>query len=122
MIVAGFGFSTAATAASLRDAFDAAVGDARVSALATAEDKVGHAPLVALAQDLGLPLRGIGSEALESAETLTESSRSQSERATGSVAEAAALAAAGPEARLKAARSISSDRLATCAVAIGGQT
>ncbi|GGH32907.1 cobalt-precorrin 5A hydrolase [Cribrihabitans marinus] len=122
MIVAGFGFSTAATAASLRDAFDAAVTDQRVSALATAEDKTGHPPLVALAQELGLPLRGVEAEALAAAETLTDSRRSTSERGTGSVAEAAALAAAGPDARLAAPRKISTDRLATCAVAIGGQT
>jgi cobalt-precorrin 5A hydrolase len=40
-------------------------------------------------------------------------------RGVGSVAEAVALAAAGPGARIVVARVISSDRMATCAIAQG---
>lgn len=53
---------------------------------------------------------------------LTRSAASQATYGTGSVAEAAALAAAGPGARLLSARLISPDRLATCAIAIGDAT
>lgn len=113
MIVAGFGFSTRATPASLRDAL-AATGGAP-DALATAADKA--AQLAPLAAELGLPLTPISAEDLTAQTTLTHSAASHSARATGSVAEAAALAAAGPGARLLAPRALSSDRLATCALA-----
>ncbi|WP_323765137.1 cobalamin biosynthesis protein [Marinovum sp.] len=113
MIVAGFGFSTRATLASLRDALAQTGGTPE--ALATAHDKA--AQLAPLADDLGLPLRRVSAEALTAQDTTTRSAASQTTRGTGSVAEAAALAAAGPGARLIAPRTFSSDRLATCALA-----
>ncbi|MCL6284105.1 cobalamin biosynthesis protein [Ruegeria sp. 2012CJ41-6] len=122
MIVAGFGFASAATAESLHDVYHRAARDHFVTALATAEDKAAHPALSALAADLHLPVLRVGAAALSAARTLTQSHRSATERGTGSVAEAAALAGAGPDARLIAPRHISTDRLATCAVAIGGQT
>ena len=113
MIVAGFGFRRTATLDSLADAL-AATGRAP-DALATAADK---APALApLAERLGLPIHAIPPEALSAPQTQTDSPASRAQRDTGSVAEAAALAAAGPGARLLGPRAISADRMATCALA-----
>ena len=113
MIVAGFGFSSRATIASLQGALAAAGG--MPDALATLADK---APALApLAKALNLPLIPVA-EPLP--ETLTQSEASRNARGTGSVAEACALAAAGPGAYLLGPRTVSPDRLATCALAEGG--
>lgn len=113
MIVAGFGFRRAATFDSLCDAL-AATGGAP-DALATAADK---APALApLAARLGLPVHAVPPDALTAAQTQTDSTASRTHRGTGSMAEAAALAAAGPGAQLLAPRAISTDRMATCALA-----
>jgi cobalt-precorrin 5A hydrolase len=122
MIVAGLGFSSAASVDSLRAAFDAAVADHKVSALATVADKDGHAALAEFAAATALPLHFIAPVDLAGQRTLTCSPRSRARYGTGSVAEASALAAAGLGARLLSPRQISDDRLATCAIAIGGQT
>lgn len=88
-----------------------------MSALAAPDDK---APALAtLAELLGLPLIAVSQEALRAAPTQTQSAASLGARATGSVAEAAALAAAGPSARLITSRHISPDRMASCAIAQG---
>ena len=57
--------------------------------------------------------------ALTAQATSTQSPASRASRGTGSVAEAAALAAAGPGARLLSPRVISADGRATCALAEG---
>lgn len=119
-MVAGFGFRTAATEGSLRSALVLAAAARRVDALATAEDKAGAPCLTALAATLGLPVVAVGEAALRAAETTTDSARVRDARRTGSVAEAAALSAAGDGSRLLSSRRVSEDRLATCAVAIGG--
>ena len=121
MIVAGLGFSSAATADSLRAAFEAAVTDHQIAALATVESKKGHPSLVIFAEGLALPLQFVAAADLADQRTLTCSNRSNATYGTGSVAEASALAAAGPNARLLSPRRVSDDRLATCAIAIGGQ-
>ncbi|SDY31179.1 cobalamin biosynthesis protein [Citreimonas salinaria] len=115
MIVAGFGFRAAATADSLRDALARAGKDA--DALATAADKAEAPAFRALADALSLPVTAVPPEALAAQETATHSEASLAAHGTGSVAEAAALAAAGPGARLLAPRAISGDRMATCALA-----
>jgi cobalt-precorrin 5A hydrolase len=112
VIVAGFGFRASATAASLADALARAAAGRAVSHHATAADK---AP--ALAAALGQPVTGIAPEVLAVQPTLTRSAASLSNRGTGSVAEAAALAAAGPGARLLGPRAVSADGRATCALA-----
>ena len=118
MIVAGFGFRRGAGAASLQNALDAAQqGLPAVTHLATAQDKA--AALAPLAQRLGLPVVALQGGALILAPTTTLSLASLRARGTGSLAEAAALAAAGPGARLLRIRQISSDRMATCAIAEG---
>lgn len=108
MIVAGFGFSSCATLESLRDAL-AATGH-RPDAVATLADKAG------LLAGLGLPVIAV-TGALP--ETPTQSPASLAARGTGSVAEACALAGAGPGAYLLATRRVSPDGLATCAIAEG---
>lgn len=114
MIVAGFGFSTRATLESLRGALAATGGSPQ--ALATLADK---APALApLAEALDLPLIAVTGPLPK---TPTQSATSLSARGTGSVAEATALAAAGPGAYLLAPRAVSPDRLATCALAQGAR-
>ncbi|WP_113912758.1 cobalamin biosynthesis protein [Roseovarius dicentrarchi] len=117
MIVAGFGFRTGADAASLRAAL-AACG-AAPDLLATAAGKENSAGLRGLAGELGVPIHAVPPALLKAQETCTHSPASQAAHGTGSVAEAAALAAAGHGARLIAARQISPDRMATCAMAEG---
>jgi len=119
MIVAGFGFRKAATADSLRDALARAAGKHKVTAFAAPEDKAQAACLSALAAEMAVGIRAIAPNDLSRQQTQTEAPRVRAARGTGSVAEAAALAAAGPGARLLAPRSISADRLATCAIAMG---
>lgn len=120
MIVAGFGFRGSATQASLADAFARAGGTADV--FATVSDKARAEAFVALATDAGARVAAISPDILAVQPTLTQSQASQSARATGSVAEAAALVAAGPGARLLAPRAVSTDRMATCALAEGAPT
>ncbi len=122
VIVAGFGFRAAATLDSLYSALRLAGADHEITALAAPADKAGAECLIALGAQLNLPVRAVSPTAISQADTVTQSYRVQTLRATGSIAEAAALAAAGPGARLITTRRISSDRLATCALAIGDQT
>ena len=118
MIVAGFGFrggvDTAALMAVLRSA---QCGHPPVEALATAADKA--VALAPLAEALGLPLMAVAPDRLEAMTPATCSVASLGARRTGSVAEAAALAAAGPGATLILTRILSPDRMATCALAEG---
>jgi len=123
VIAAGFGFRASATAASLDDAFQRALGAAGVSAVqvvAAPADKAATAQFATLATQRAVPSVAVAAEALEAAQTQTRSEVVLAARSTGSVAEAAALVAAGPGARLLAPRVISGDKRATCAVAIGG--
>ena len=119
MKVAGLGFRREAGVASLREALDAAGGPEGLAALATLSDKADAAALRALAQELGLSIRSIPAEALTEIETVTQSELIRAEFGTGSVAEAAAIAAAGRGGRLIAVRAVSQDRMATAAIAEG---
>lgn len=111
VIVAGFGYRSGATVESLSDAYRRAGGGADVAA--TVADKV------ALVERLGLPVVALTPKALAAVQTVTRSEASMAARGVGSVAEAAALAAAGQGARLLAPRVISEDGRATCALAVG---
>ena len=115
MTVAGFGFRKGATIAALHDALTRAGGPKGVTTLATSEDKL--AGLQPLGQTLGLPVIGLTRASLAAQTTLTHSPRVHALTGTGSLAEAAALAAAGPGARLLAPRAQSSDGTATAAIA-----
>lgn len=118
MIVAGLGFRRRANISALRDALaQAQQGQPAVTALAVPHDKVDQ--VIGLAESMGIPLMAVDPQALLGISTLTQSSASLAARGTGSVAEACALAAAGPDARLLGPRHISIDRMASCAIAQG---
>lgn len=119
VIVAGFGFRSGASAESLADALHRAAGGRAVGLLATAADKSADPAFQALALQLALPVAGLAAPDLKAQATQTQSAPSLAARGTGSLAEAAALAAAGPAARLVSARQISQDGWATCALAEG---
>ena len=97
----------------------AAVAEAATSgvALATAADKADAPALQALSRETRLPVIAVAD--LSGQPTATHSPRVAALKGTGSVAEAAALAAAGAGARLIAPRVISADRMATAALAQG---
>ncbi|SEO06257.1 cobalt-precorrin 5A hydrolase [Pseudorhodobacter antarcticus] len=111
MIVAGFGLRASATEAGLR----ALLGDVRPGALAVVADKAGHLGLVALAKRLGVPLCAVPVAALVAG--VTPAPRQPARYGAMSVAEGAALAAAGPGAVLIAPRIIAIDGRATMALA-----
>jgi cobalt-precorrin 5A hydrolase len=117
MIVAGFGFRSGVTLAALREALARAGGPRGVTHLATLTAKAGE--LEPLAQALAVPLLRLEPEALQGRPTLSRSDRVEALFGTGSVAEAAALAAAGQGARLRGPRAVSSDGTATAAIAEG---
>jgi cobalt-precorrin 5A hydrolase len=117
MIVAGFGFRSGVTLAALEEALARAGGDAGVTHLATLEAKAeGLAPL---ARKLALPVVTLPPGAVRGVVTLTQSDRVAALFGTGSVAEAVALVAAGPGARLRGVRAVSADGTATAALAEG---
>ncbi len=125
MIVAGFGFRSSAAESSLADALaQAAQGLAPdlPDLIAVPADKAAAPALTALAARLGVPVRAVTGAELAAPSTPTRSPRILARYGTGSVAEGAALAAAGPGARLLSPRRISADRRATCALAIAGET
>lgn len=119
MKVAGLGFRQDVTLVSLREALLAAGGCGGLAALATVSDKAGAEPLKQLARECGVPIKAIPANVLASVDTPTQSKLVTKKFGTGSVAEAAALAAAGPGARLIATRAVSQDRTATAAIAEG---
>ncbi len=119
MKIAGIGFRETADISSLRSALMSAGGTDGVTALATVAEKAEAQALLALATELHLPIRAIAPDALAAVETLTRSERVAARFGTGSLAEAAALAAAGPAARLLGPRAVSADGMATAAIAEG---
>lgn len=136
MKVAGFGYRRDANASSLADALDLATqvhGEVDCLAVSSGtlessetltctEDRVSPKNIdcvKALSLDRNIPLKVIDESALRYIPTVTQSEASIREKGTGSVAEAVALAAVG-NGRLLGPRVVSSDRMATCAVAEGG--
>ena len=146
MVVAGFGWRQGATPDSLRAALALALRQLSsqaadpadpaqlvqgpITLLATAQDKANAACLQTLAAQLGLPVHAVPLALLKAVPTATRSAVVQRLRGSGSVAEAAALAAAAAltsshrtaftaalTVRLLHPRSVSPDRLATCALA-----
>jgi cobalt-precorrin 5A hydrolase len=119
MIVAGFGFRAGASLAALQDALARAGGAEGVTHLATLAEK---APgLQALGRVLDLPVLALSPELLRDVRTPTRSSRVEAMFGTGSVAEAAALVAAGQGSRLRGPRAVSADGTATAAIAEGAE-
>lgn len=119
MKVAGLGFRKDVTLASLREALLAAGGPEDLAAIATVSDKADAEPLKQLARECGVPIKAILAERLAGIDTPTQSNFVAEKFGTGSIAEAAALAAAGLRARLIATRTVSQDRAATAAIAEG---
>jgi cobalt-precorrin 5A hydrolase len=120
MRVMGIGFRAAADLASLQDAMRLALeasGGQKIDALVTEAAKSRETVFRELAQLMNLPGLGITKSDLEQMITPTQSQRIQDRFGTGSLAEAAALAAAGPNARLLAQRVISGDGKSTAAIA-----
>jgi cobalt-precorrin 5A hydrolase len=122
MIVAGLGFRHGVSAEELlRVLEDAALRAAlevrEVRKLATLARRSGEPGLVAVALCLALPIDAVDDEELRADTVTTRSARILERYGVGSVCEAAALAAAGPGARLKLAR-IAGPRT-TCALAEG---
>ncbi|MEL6450712.1 MAG: cobalamin biosynthesis protein [Pseudomonadota bacterium] len=119
MIVAGFGFTTRATAHSLTAALAATGYAGPLDRVATAAAKATAPCLTGFATARGIAVTPVPPAALQQQTPQTHSAQSMTAHGSGSVAEAAALAAAGPGATLIAPRSISADRMATCAIAKG---
>ena len=118
MKVAGLGFRASADVASLRAALAAAGGAEGVTALATSEPKAGADAILAFAAELGVPVIPVSAMDLAAQNTLTDSARVRAKTGAGSLAEAAALAASGSDARLLGSRAVSADRMATAAIAV----
>jgi cobalt-precorrin 5A hydrolase len=119
MIVAGLGFRTTCTADELVALIER-VGEAagaKVAALAVPDFKLGASVLARAAARLALEVRPISRDALIAAQPLCLSRSAAALDAVGvaSVAEACALAAAGPGARLLGPKTASG--AATCALA-----
>ncbi len=116
MRVAGIGFRQDAPEAALRAALDAAGGP--VDAIATAADKADAPAFRSLAESLGLPAFSIPLPALVAAPA-APSPHAPARYGGHSLAEAAALAALGPGARLLAPRVAAPGGQATAAIAEG---
>ncbi len=123
-LVIGLGFRDQAAVESLLEvlgdvAARAAMPEA-ATVLAVVEDKSAHPSLLAVARAMGLPIETVTIGALRAADArvTTRSERVFKQRGVGSVCEAAALAAAGANARLAVARQVSADRNATAAAAV----
>lgn len=124
---AGIGFRHAATAAEIVELVRRALTlsglvPGRLGRLATAADRAGEAAIREAADILAVPLVAIGPEALAAvdARVVTRSARIVASRHIGSVAEAAALAAAGAGGTLLLPR-IAEARV-TCALALAAQS
>jgi cobalt-precorrin 5A hydrolase len=124
MMVAGLGCRSGATAVALAEAFAAAldrcgVTRAEIDALATDAAKSHESGIVDLAEMLNLPLIFIGAPEMTraAASAITASPRVIALKGVPSVSEAAALAAAGRDARLLGPRVATPT--ATCAIAVG---
>jgi len=125
MIVAGIGCRKGASADQIGAAIDAALSraglqQAALAMLAAPAVKGGEPGIAAAATSLGVPLVLIPQSELEAAgeRTVTRSERVVALMGVPSVAEAAALAAGGPAARLVAPRTAVGP--ATCALAESG--
>jgi cobalt-precorrin 5A hydrolase len=125
MIVAGIGCRRGAAAAEIEAAIHAALGRAGLAAgalaiIATSAAKGGEPGIAAAASALGVPLVLVPAPDLEAAGGRVETRSARVLALTGvpSLAEAAALAAGGPAARLLARRIAVGP--ATCALAESG--
>ena len=122
MKVAAFGFRQGAEAMSLHAALAAAGGPGGVTHLATVTEKAASPAFREFAEDLDLPVKTVCKQELPAAHVLSRSEKSTRIWGTGSLSEAVALIAAGPDAQLTGLRVVSPDSMATCAIAFVGET
>ncbi|MCY4300144.1 MAG: cobalamin biosynthesis protein [Aestuariivita sp.] len=122
MIIAGFGFRKLAKLSSLLDAYTEATVDEPLDGIATVANKASLCIFEELATYLKLPIFPIVRNKLVIQRTRSWSRVSFDTYNVGSVAEAAALAAAGRNSQLLTQRVIASDCMATCAIAKGYST
>jgi len=116
----GIGFRAKADASSLQDALAqvlAATKDTKIDAVVSEAAKARTPLFRNFALALGVPGLGIAQSDLSRMITPTQSARIKDRFGTGSLAEAAALAAAGPNALLIVERVVSTDGMATAALA-----
>ncbi len=121
-LVAGIGCRRDAPAEQVEAALNAALRAAgrdatELSVLATLDAKAGEPGVVETARRLGLRIAAVAQRDAAAQAVLSDSAASRAATGLGSVAEAAALAAAGPGARLLGPRQASG--AATCALAEG---
>ena len=122
MKIIGIGFRAEADASSLQDALTqvmAAAPNITFDAIVSEAAKARTPVFRDFALSLGVPGLGVSAADLSQMITPTQSARIQDKFGTGSLAEAAALAAAGPNARLVVERVVSTDGMATAALAEG---
>ena len=133
--VAGLGFRASASVESLRSALQVAMAASQsaagttlvLTALATAEDKAHHPALTQLAAEMAVPVVAVplaqltvadgAIDALSATHRVTSSAHFPQRYGARSLAECAALTAAGTGAYLLAPRSVSADQMATAAIA-----
>lgn len=127
MIVAGIGFRRGAEASEIaalirRALAEAELAPGRLAAIATAHDRADDPAIRDAARVFGLVPEGVGPDALMAVDVRvpTRSARIEALRGVGSLCEAAALARAGPEARLALSRIASGS--VTCALAFRPET
>jgi cobalt-precorrin 5A hydrolase len=127
VIIAGVGCRKGAATADVQGAIRAALAHCGVpanalSAIATSVSKSTEAGITGAAAELGIPLFPVPQRDLENAAsgTRTRSARVRALLGVPSLAEAAALAAAGPAARLLSSRIATG--CVTCALAASGET
>ncbi|MCM3564736.1 cobalamin biosynthesis protein [Hydrogenophaga intermedia] len=124
-VVAGLGFRHHTSCHALRQVLEQAVQSAQhdqhvpmlLQALATAQDKCDHPALAQLAAELGLPVASVPL-AYVRAQSTQPSPHAPARYGFQSLAESAALAAAGQGAVLASRRHISADGTATAAIAL----
>ena len=124
MIIAGFGFRKNVQFESLQDVYKTlfmhhklAVRD--ICGVATHVDKAQNPALQSLSQNFKLSIIAVSQNEIDLQNTKSRSALSLHHYNTGSLSEAAALAAAGANSYLLGNRMISKDGLATCALAKG---
>lgn len=124
-VVAGLGFRHHTSCRALRQVLEQAVQSAQhdqhvpmlLQALATAQDKCDHPALAQLAAELGLPVASVPLAQVR-AQSTQPSPHAPARYGFQSLAESAALAAAGQGAVLASRRHISADGTATAAIAL----
>ena len=127
MIIAGFGYRKNVQFESLQDVYQSLCDHQRLAlkdffGVATHVDKAQNPALQSLSKHLNLSIIAVPQSEIDLQNTQSHSALSLQHYNTGSLSEAAALAAAGEYSYLLGHRMISKDGLATCALAKGDKS